>query len=102
MNILDIAVESSYEPRANCEPPLNPYQPIHNINVPRVTSGIEEAAKGSMFAGSPVLENLPKRGPSKITPASAAAPPHACTIVDPAKSEKPRVASHPPPHCQPI
>jgi len=46
--------------------------------------------------------NLPSLGPSKITPAKAAAPPHECTKVEPAKSEKPISASHPPPHYQPI
>ena len=77
MKILDIAVASSKEPSASCDPPLKPYQPIHKINVPRVTKGIDEAANGSMFAGLPSLENLPMRGPNNITPANAAAPPQA-------------------------
>ena len=48
------------------------------------------------------LVNLPSLGPSTIAPARAAAPPAACTKVDPAKSEKPACANQPPPHCQPI
>ena len=50
----------------------------------------------------PVPVNLPVLAPRIIIPAKAAAPPHACTRVDPAKSEKPDVLNHPPPHCQPI
>ena len=49
IKIRDIAVESSNEPKANCDPPLNPYHPIHKMNVPKVTNGIEEAAKGAIF-----------------------------------------------------
>ena len=34
-----------------------------------------------------------------MTPAKAAQPPTECTMVDPAKSEKPSSDSQPPPHC---
>ena len=68
------------------------------MNVPRVTSGIEEGAKGAMFAGSPDSVNLPNLGPKSIIPANAADPPQAWTKVDPAKSEKPNESSQPPPH----
>lgn len=35
-----------------------------------------------------------------IAPISAAQPPVECTMVEPAKSEKPISLSQPPPHCQ--
>ena len=58
-----------------------------------------------------LTENFPTRGPMKIAPISAAIPPHACTIPDPAKSVNAigfpsesfigqSFASHPPPHPQ--
>ena len=81
---------------------MNPNQPSHRINTPIVTNGIEEAAKGLIAFASPLLSNRPDREPSKIIPASAAAPPVECTKVEPAKSEKPSSAHQPPPHCQPI
>ena len=77
IKILDIAVASSKDPKANCDPPLKPYQPIHKMNVPKVTNGIDEAAKGAIFWGLPSSVNLPRRGPNIITPARAAAPPQA-------------------------
>jgi len=46
MKIVATAVESSNVPNASCEPPLKPNHPIHNINTPRVASGIDELAKG--------------------------------------------------------
>ena len=73
----DIAVASSYDPKASCEPPLKPYQPIHKIKVPSVTSGIEDGANGVIFVGSPVSVKRPNLGPNKITPAKAADPPQA-------------------------
>ena len=62
------------------------------------SEGIDELANGTSL---PLL-NLPRRGPSTIAPANAAAPPAACTRVEPAKSEKPAADNQPPPHCQPI
>ena len=35
-----------------------------------------------------------------MAPARAAQPPTECTMVEPAKSEKPASDSQPPPHCQ--
>ena len=102
MKIVDTAIASTAVPIANCEPPLNPNQPSHNINTPIVTNGIEEAANGLSGAGAPDLVNLPSLGPIIIAPAKAAAPPVECTKVEPAKSEKPNSANQPPPHCQPI
>ena len=70
--------------------------------MPSVTSGILEAANGTITLLPPRDENLPLLGPKTITPANAAAPPQACTKVEPAKSEKPAADHHPPPHCHPI
>jgi len=43
---------------------------------------------------------LPIRGPRMIAPVSAAQPPTECTMVDPAKSEKPAALRKPPPQLQ--
>ena len=102
MKIVATALESSKDPIASCDPPLNPNQPIQRINTPSVASGIEELAKGSIGAASPDSLNLPNLGPSNIAPANAAAAPALCTRVDPAKSENPAAAKWPPPHCHPI
>ena len=102
MKIVATAVESSNDPIANWEPPLNPNHPIQRINTPKVAKGIEELANGAIGAASPESVNLPKRGPSNIAPAKAAAAPALCTSVEPAKSEKPAAAKWPPPHCHPI
>ena len=67
-----------------------------------MVKGILEAANGTITLLDPDPVNLPLLAPNTITPAKAAAPPHACTKVDPAKSEKPALANQPPPHCQPI
>ena len=45
--ILLIAVTSSNVPTANWLKPLKPNQPNHSKNVPSVTNGILEAAKGT-------------------------------------------------------
>ena len=75
MKIVATEVESSNEPKANCDPPLKPNQPNHKINTPKVAKGIEELEKGAIAFGSPVLVNLPSLGPRSIAPARAAAPP---------------------------
>ena len=75
--IVVIAFTSSKVPIANWLKPLNPNQPNHNKNVPSVTSGILDAANGTKDFFSPFFPNLPSRAPKTITPASAAAPPHA-------------------------
>ena len=93
MKIVDTAIASSAVPIANCDPPLNPNQPSHNIKTPTVIKGIEEAANGFIGAGSPFFVNLPSLGPSNNAPANAAAPPVECTKVEPAKSEKPAEAN---------
>ena len=100
--ILLIALTSSNVPIASWLNPLNPNHPNQSKKVPKVTSGILEAAKGTKDLVSPFFPNLPSLAPRTITPANAAAPPQAWTKVDPAKSEKPEVANQPPPHCQPI
>src|SRR5690606_10717178 len=64
------------------EPPLNPNQPNQSRNTPIIASGAEEF--GNVF--DLPFSYLPRRGPSKITAASAAHPPTECTTVDPAKS----------------
>ena len=75
INIFDTAIASGAVPIANCEPPLNPNQPNHRINIQIVTKAIEDAAKGFIGAASPLFVNLPNLGPSNNTPAKAAAPP---------------------------
>ena len=100
--IVATELTSSNVPAANCEPPLNPNQPNQSINTPSVANGIEEAAKGAIAFTPPPEVNLPDLAPSTIAPARAAAPPAACTHVEPAKSEKPAADNQPPPHCHPI
>ena len=46
IKIVDTAIASSAVPMASCEPPLNPNQPNQRTNTPKVTSGIDDAAKG--------------------------------------------------------
>src|SRR6056297_4108707 len=91
----DTSETSPTVPIASCEPPLKPNQPSHRMNVPRVASARLDPGIGFT---RPSLY-LPRRGPSTITPARAAQPPTECTIVEPAKSEKPISDSQPPPHC---
>ena len=91
------ALASSTLLTINSEPPLNPNQPNHKMNVPSVAKG--------MFAPGIALTvpsslYLPLRAPRSITPASAAVAPHMCTTPDPAKSRKPASSNAPPPHFQ--
>jgi hypothetical protein len=69
------------------------------MNVPKVANVRFEPGIGRTC---PFLPYLPFRAPRIRTPARAAHPPTLCTIVEPAKSEKP--ASSPPnslpPHVQ--
>ena len=74
-------------------PALKPNHPSHRMNVPSVTAVMLWAGTGR---ASPLGKYLPRRGPSRITPLNAAHPPTLCTVVAPAKSTKPRCASHPP------
>ncbi len=75
MKIVEIETASANDPRASCDPPLNPNQPNQSTKTPIVTKGIDDAAKGLIGVGTPAFVNLPYRGPSIIIPASAAAPP---------------------------
>src|SRR5690606_18899497 len=63
------------------DPPLNPNQPNHRINVPKVAIG--RFAPG-MALIAPFGPYFPFRGPNTRTPASAAAAPAMCTIPEPA------------------
>src|SRR6056297_342659 len=92
----DTSDTSPTVPMASCEPPLNPNQPSHRMNVPRVASARLEPGIGLTL---PSLLYLPRRGPSTMAPARAAQPPTECTTVEPAKSENPASDSQPPPHC---
>ena len=74
IKIFAIELTSSNDPIASCEPPLNPNQPSHNINVPKVAKGIDEAAYGSRGATWPFL-NLFSLGPKIIAPAWPERPP---------------------------
>jgi len=46
------------------------------------------------------LTYFPIRGPKSRIPASPAQPPTLCTTVEPAKSQKPKLPSQPPPQIQ--
>ena len=84
-------------PAAMVEPGLNPNQPSQRISTP-------SAAEVMLWPGIgwtlPSLPYLPMRGPSTMTPASAAQPPTECTTVEPAKSRKLFAPSKPPPQIQ--
>ena len=95
-NTIDTAFASATLEIINSEPPLNPNQPNHKINVPRVASG--RLAPGIAFTLPSVY--LPFLEPRTSTPAKAATAPHKCTTPDPAKSEKPASSKKPPPHFQ--
>ena len=92
-----IASTSAALPRASCDPPLKPNQPNQRINTPSVTTGTLD---GGVLVTLPSSRNLLCRGPTMSAPASAAAPPVLCTIVEPAKSWKPIWFNQPPPHVQ--
>src|SRR6056297_1030340 len=83
-------------PMASCEPPLNPNQPSHRMNIPSVASARLDPGIGTT---RPSLY-LPLRAPRMSAPDSAAQPPTECTMVEPAKSEKPIALSQPPPQVQ--
>ena len=68
---------------AKVEAALKPNQPNSRMNVPSMAIGMWWP--GIVF-GEPSALNLPMRGPSTMAPASAAAPPMACTTPEPAKS----------------
>ena len=94
---LPIAVASLAPPSASCEPPLNPNHPIQRMKTPSVTIGTLD---GGVALTLPSARNLPRRAPTMMIPARAAHPPVEWTIVEPAKSWKPRSASQPPPQVQ--
>ena len=97
MYIVEISRMSAAEPIASCEPPLNPNQPSHKMKVPRVARGKLDPGMGLIF---PSLAYFPVLAPRIMAPLSAAQPPTECTIVEPAKSEKPISLSQPPPQVQ--
>ena len=68
-----------------------------SLTIDRETAPLRVIEAGVTFPPGP---NLPRRGPSTRIPASAAQPPTLCTTVEPAKSQKPAVASQPPPQIQ--
>ena len=68
---------------ANVDAALNPNHPNSRMNVPSIAIGMLCAASARGFPSGPYL---PMRGPSTIAPASAATPPMACTMPEPAKS----------------
>ena len=97
--VAKILASSSMEPAAA---PLKPYQPNQRMNTPK-------APRGRLWAGM-ALETflpfffvyLPIRGPRKMAPSRAQTPPAMWITQEPAKSIKPRLASHPPsPQAQP-
>ena len=68
---------------ASSEPALNPNQPSHRMNTPRIVIGMEWPGIGRGMRPGPYL---PRRGPRNMAPMSAAQPPVECTTVEPAKS----------------
>ncbi len=78
-------------------PGLNPNHPSQRIRQPSVAEVMLWPGIGLTW---PFGRYLPRRGPSTMTPASAAHPPMLWTTVEPAKSRKPCDASQPPPHAQ--
>src|SRR5439155_11699517 len=89
----------------SAEPGLKPNQPKNRMIVPSTPIGM--LWPGIVFA-LPSLLNLPIRGPNTIAIASPTAPPVIWTTPEPAKSteplpsptERPRLASQPPPQTQ--
>ena len=67
------AFASSIFDSFSSDPPLNPNQPNHKINMPSVAKGILAPVIGLTL---PSALYFPALGPSRITPASAAAAPH--------------------------
>ena len=72
-------------------PPLKPSQPTQIESAPSTASGRLLAV---ISRGRPVRSKRPSRGPTATQAMSANQPPTECTTVDPAKSTKPRPASH--------
>ena len=72
-------------------PPLKPCQPNPNNNAPKTDSG---KLLGANFLALPST-NLPLLGPIIRIIARPIHPPVECTIVDPAKSTKPRSYNQP-------
>src|SRR3954454_21171170 len=72
---------------ASSEAALKPNQPNHSRPAPRSTNGT--------LCGRMLVPGQPRRLPSTIATASAAAPALACTTVPPAKSSAPRLNSQP-------
>ena len=66
------AVASAPDPKANCDPPLNPNQPNHSMNTPSVVIGKEQPGR---VLTVPSAENFPSLAPNNIAPARAAQPP---------------------------
>ena len=68
---------------AKVDAALKPNQPNSRMNVPSMAIGMWWPGRAR---GLPSLSNFPMRGPRTMAPASAAAPPMACTTPEPAKS----------------
>ena len=75
------SLATAIPPSFKVDPPLNPNQPIHKINTPKVANG--KFAPG-MALTVPEALYFPLRGPKTITPARAAAAPARWTIPEPA------------------
>ena len=78
-------------------PGLKPNHPNQRTSTPSVADVMLWPGIGFTV---PSLAYFPMRGPSIMTPASAAQPPTEWTTVEPAKSHMPAFASHPPPQIQ--
>ena len=68
----EIAIASSVEAAANCEPGLNPNQPNHKMNTPN--AAMVRLCPG-IALDLPSLPYLPMRGPRMAAPTSAIQPP---------------------------
>ena len=90
MNTTATALALSTLAVARTEPPLKPNQPIQRMKVPSVASGRLAPGIGLHGAVGAVLALACAQ--QYHTPASAAAAPAMCTMPEPAKSEKPKIA----------
>ena len=71
----------------SAEPALKPNQPNHSSPAPSITNGT--------LCGRMCSFGQPRRRPSRMAIASAAAPALMCTTVPPAKSSAPRLNAQP-------
>ena len=99
--VVAIKIEASCDPVVAAAP-LNPYHPNQRMKHPSAPITILCPGNACTFVTFPslFLVNLPILAPSIAAPIKAVVPPTIWIAHDPAKSWKPRLASHPPPQIQ--